>query len=398
MNMKALFVLCISIVLLNSCTLIKLIEYKHDEAFIASNTFYHFDIKNDKILLNTTFPNNEQHYMALDLGAGTTILLKKSGLHYIDSLQPVLSFGKIQSAGNQKLKADYFSIGLVETDAFKLTNAFLPLMPDFQLLTCNKVVGVWGADAFDKKILILRMEDSTIAVFDTLPSLKDWTLVESEYKFPHFYVILKVGTQKIKLMLDTGFSSGIVMSRDLYDEKIQDHTIVKDYQKWYGQAFNTASGLTASDTTTSAVLTHSFWGNYQVDSIPITISNKINKNLIGMEVFKRFNILLDYSDHKIYIQKNPNSIVTTKTGFLRRKGFNYRYLDGARVIVTIIKADSFAEKTGLKINDEILSINGLRVDSVDICEIDNLFKDLDSNSSNNEITVKRGDEILLFVL
>lgn len=396
--MKALIILFFSLVLFNGCSLVKLIKHKNKEALIASNTFCPFDIKSNKIILNTKFPNSEQHYMALDLGAGSTVLLKKSGLNYIDPLQAVLSYGKVSSADNQKQKISYFSIGSIETDAFKLKNAFLPLLPDFQGSACNKVVGVWGADTFDEKILILRMQDSTIAIFDTLPPLKDWTLVESEYKFPHFYVILKVGTQKVKLLFDTGASSGIVMSKDLYNEKIENQTqFIKNYQKWYGHAFNTASGLTASDTTTSAILTDSFWGNFLVDSIPITISNKIKRSVIGMNVFKRFNILLDYSDNKIYIQKNPNFILTTKTSYVSQMGFNYRILDSTKVTVLVIKANSFAEKAGLEINDEITSINGITLDASDPCKVDEIFNLLDSNENENTINVKRENETLTFI-
>ena len=397
--MKKLSILLFSLVLLNSCSLIKLIKHKSKEALVASNTFYPFDIENDRIILNTLFPNNEQHNMALDLGAGSPVLLTKTGLNYIDSLQTVLSFGKISSADNQKQKIRYSSIGSIETDAFKLNNAFLPLLPDFQGSACNKVVGVWGADIFDKKIIILRMQDSTLAVFDKLPSLNDWMLVESEYKFPHFYVILKVGTQKVKLLLDTGYSSGIVMSKDLYNKKIQGQTqLIEDSQKWYGHAFNTASGLTAADTTISAVLTHSFWGNFSVDSIPLNISNKIKRSVIGMDVFKRFNILLDYADNKIYLQENPNFILTTKTRYVSQKGFNYRNLDGAKVIVIVIKVDSFAEKAGLKINDEIISINGIPIDASDPCKVDEIFNLMADKENAKTMIVKRGNETLTFIL
>jgi hypothetical protein len=397
-NMKKLSLLLFSLFLFNSCSLIKLIKHKNKEDLIASNTLCPFDIKNDKIILNTIFPNSEQHNMALDLGAGTTILLKNSGLHYIDSLQPELSYGKISSADNQKQKIQFSSIGSVETDALKINNAFLPLFPDFQGLACSKVVGVWGADAFDEKILLLRMQDSTIAVFDTLPSLKDWTMVESKYKYPHFYVILKVGTQKVRLLFDTGSSSGIVMSEDLYNEKIESQAqFIKDYQKWYGHAFNTASGLTAADTTITAILTHSFWGDFPVDSIPITISNKIKRSVMGMDVFKRFNILLDYSGNKIYIQNNPNFILTNEKMYVSQMGFNYRNMDGNKVIVIVIKSNSFAEKAGLKINDEIISINGISLDASDPCKVDEIFNQMASKENGNRINVKRGNETLTFI-
>ena len=393
--MKKLSILLFGLFLLNSCSLIKLIKHKNKEVLIASNIFYPFDIEND----STIFPNSEQHKMALDLGAGSTVLLKKTGLNYIDSLPSILSYGKISSADKQKQKIRYSSIGSIETESFKLKNAFLPLFPDFQGSACNKVVGVFGADAFDKKILIIRMEDSTFAVFDTLPSLKDWTLVESEYKYPHFYVILKVGTQKVKLLFDTGASAGIVMSKNLFDKKIGDNAqFIKDHQKWYGQAFITASGLTAHDTTISAVLTDSFWGEFLVDSIPLTISTKIKRSVIGMNVFKRFNILLDYAGNKIYIQENPNSILTNKTRYVSQKGFNYRNLDGAKVTVIVIKANSFAENAGLKVNDEIISINGVSLDASDPCKVDEVFNLMADKENKNTMIVKRGKESLTFML
>ena len=397
--MKKLFILLFSLILFNSCSLIKLIKHKNKEALIASNAYFPFDIENDRIILNTLFPNSEQHNMALDLGAGSPLLLKESGLNYIDSLETVLSFGKIRSANNQKQKIRYSSIGSIETDAFKLKNGFLPLLPDFQGTACKKVVGIWGADIFDKKILILRMQDSTIAVFDTLPSLKDWTLVESEYKYPHFYVILKVGTQKVKLLFDTGSTSGVVMSKDLYNEKIKNQTqFIKDYQKWYGHAFNTASGYTAADTTISAVLTDSFWGTFPIDSLSITISNKIKMGIIGMDLFKRFNMLLDYSNNKIYLQKNPNFIHIKKTGYTNQMGFNYRNLDGNKVIVIVIKANSFAEKAGLNVDDEIMSINGIPIDASDPCKVDEIFNLMANKENESTMVVKRGNDTLTFIL
>ena len=378
--------------------MIRLIKHKQNEKIVANNSYEKFIFNDNRILIKTIFPNDEQHYMALDLGAGTTVLLQNSGLNYIEAQKSVLSFGKIQSADNKIQKAEYYTIGSLFTNSFKIDNSFLPLLPDFQTSPCDKFVGVWGADAFDKKILVIKMHDSTLAVFDKLPSLDEWIPVESEYKFPHFYVVLIIGDQKIKLLFDTGSSSGIVLSEDYYNQKLKDQPqLLKEKNKWYGQAFNTASGLSGVDTTTTAKVIKSSWGSYVLDTVPLTISKKIKSNVLGMEALKRFNILLDYSNEKIYIQRNTNYHYTTKGGFFKQQGFNYRYINGKIIAINVIRADSPAAKAGLQVKDEIISVNGILLAEMDACKIDATLNSLVLNKSISMV-VKRGNQTLTITL
>ncbi len=395
--MKTILPLFIFIFTFASCNVSKLIKYKSKEKVEVENKFTKFTIKKDAIIIKTHFPNNDQHNMILDLGAGTTVLLKNCGLNYFESLPPDLNFGKIISADNTKIKADYYKIGTIKTNAFTLSHAFLSVIPDFQLVQCDKSVGVWGADIFEDKVLILRMEDSTMAVFDTLPSLSKWTIVESDYKFPHFYVVLKIGNQKMKFLLDTGCSSGIVISQDYFNKEFHGKgNLIKDSSKWFGRAFSTASGFLAADTTTKAILTESRWGDLIVDSIPLLINNNMKRNVIGMDVFKRFNLLLDYKNNKIYVQKNTKFVMPPLTSFFRKMGFSFQSSKDNTFTIAVLKVNSPAEKAGLKVGDQILSINNIKTDVDNNCEIINLLNGLDGSLTNNEVIVRRNNETLTF--
>ena len=397
--MKPIFLLFTCSIFICSCTVFQLTKHKNKEKLVAYNRFEKFGMKKNTLTIKSSFANNEQYDMALDLGAGLTTLLQKSGLNYLETLSPVLAFGKTISADNKKTKNNFYMVGTINTNTFKLTNAFLPAIPNFQASPCNNFSGVWGADTFDGKILILKMEDSTMAVFDTLPLLNEWTLIESTYKYPFFYVTLEICEKKIKLLFDSGCSSGIVVSKDYIAKNLPEYNqLISGITQWTGKAFITASGQIRSDTTFKAIINKAKWGSYSIDSIPILMNNTIKRNVIGMEVFKRFNILLDYKNEKIYIQNNPNYKNPTTKSFFVKMGFSVINSRENLISVAVLQVNSPAEKAGLKVGDQVLSINNIKSDPNNNCEIVKIFSELDSNNSNNEVVIKRGDETLKFVL
>ncbi|MGV8964274.1 MAG: PDZ domain-containing protein [Candidatus Saccharimonadaceae bacterium] len=335
--------------------------------------------------------------MALDLGAGTTILFKNSGLEFIDTLVPVLSFGNSISADNKKIKNNFYKIGTIQTNAFKLTNAVLPAVSNFQSAVCDQMSGVWGADTFDGKIISLNMQDSTLAIFDSLPILKNWTRIESDYKYPHFYVYVKLGERRIKLLFDTGSASSIVLSEAYFNENFSDDDpIFFQIRKYYGTTFISASGA-ITDSSKTLLCKNAYWDIHKLSPISITVSGKIKRNVLGMNVFQQFNILLDYYNHEIYIQSNPN-YYSAKENYFARMGFNIRYLNNNKLTVAVLQVNSPAEKSGLKIGDQILSINSIIANESNNCEVEKLLKELDGSINNNEIVVKRGNETLKLTL
>ena len=80
---------------------------------------------------------------------------------------------------------------------------------------------------------------------------------------------------------------------------------------------------------------------------------KSTKGNIGIKFLKNFTVTIDWPQKNIYLAQIEGRELRRN---IRTFGFSYDYKDGA-MRVNSIYSGSEAEKTGMKINDRILSIN-----------------------------------------
>jgi len=381
-----------------SCNFIQFAKLKKDEKLIANRQLQKFSMINDHIVFPVVFDRGHTRNMLLDLGAGSVIMFSNSNFSYFDSLSPELTFGKSVSADNIEIKNKYYKLGDIHSDAFDLKNSFVPIIPVY-FNKCINYVGVWGADIFQDKALLLNFRDSTIAVLDTMPSLRYWTQIESEYRYPHFYLVLRIGKQKLKLLFDTGNTGSVIVPMKTFDKlfELSDTQFYRS-ETWYGHAFTTASGIAGFDTTTIAKINLAYLGDLEIDSVSLTISKKINRSGVGMEFIKRFNFLLDYKNKNIYLQRNVNYKQKAAPTFLYKKGFALISTTNNGIIVGAIRTGSPADIAKLKIGDQIISINNIEVNENDNCEVINIINMRNTNTTLLEMVVKRGRETLKLIL
>lgn len=86
--------------------------------------------------------------------------------------------------------------------------------------------------------------------------------------------------------------------------------------------------------------------NNNVTSYPFT------GGLVGSDILRRFNLILNYPARTIHLQ--PNSHYNDQFDYAYT-GLGIYYLNGKNIVVDVIK-DSPAEKGGFKIDDEIISV------------------------------------------
>ncbi|HEY4110911.1 aspartyl protease family protein [Puia sp.] len=86
--------------------------------------------------------------------------------------------------------------------------------------------------------------------------------------------------------------------------------------------------------------------------------------LIGNDLLRRFNLIINYPQSEIYIL--PNSAYNQPFDY-SYSGASIALIDG-KVIVTDVAENSPGEKAGLKEGDTILEINGNRQDNVQACQ------------------------------
>jgi hypothetical protein len=94
------------------------------------------------------------------------------------------------------------------------------------------------------------------------------------------------------------------------------------------------------------VPTYLYQDDNNVTSYPFT------GGLVGNEILRRFNVVYNYPQREIYLE--PNSHFNDQFDYAYT-GLGVYYVHGKVLVVDVIK-DSPAEKAGLKIDDEIISI------------------------------------------
>jgi hypothetical protein len=109
------------------------------------------------------------------------------------------------------------------------------------------------------------------------------------------------------------------------------------------------------------------------ESYPDTIGLVYRNGTIGGELLSRFKVIFDYFNKKIYLKKNPSSY---------RKDFGYN-MSGITVIadgedlnfyrISEIMEDSPAAKADIRVNDIIVSINGLDNEKFTLGDIYKIF-------------------------
>lgn len=122
------------------------------------------------------------------------------------------------------------------------------------------------------------------------------------------------------------------------------------------------------------------FGNQTLENLPIGISlaqkgaqaHKSVSGIIGNEILSRFNIIIDLPSKIMYLEKN-NSY--DDPFLINCSGIDIQLSpDKQRVLIHQVIENSPAEKAGIKVNEELISINGKTTKEVHIGEIKDLLK------------------------
>lgn len=389
-KIKHLAIIIFCLFIFYSCSFTRMIKEKRKEKLISTEQYLKFDINDERIYIDVIFDNDVKGKMGIDLGAGTCFAFKNSGIEHIDTLKPVLKFGKTYSADGKVTNNYYYKVGDIRTNAFQLKNSLMPVVIS-SISKCNKINGILGSDIFDDKILEINFTDSSIMVHDNLPALTNWQKVDIHYEYPHFFIILTNDGNRTKFLLDTGYSGSLLLSTHKSDEKSIRSLVREDTKElWIGSAFSSATGRTGYDTTAYFISKPFIIGENNFDKEVIIVSKTIKKNIIGMRILKNMNILLDFNEGNMYVGKLAKSNETDEYDLLKNKGFSIGIIDN-KIMITALKINAPAIKNGLRIGDEVLQVNNIKIDG-ELCEIINNIKKTYDN--NTIIVVKRDNNLI----
>lgn len=327
----------------------------------------------------------------LDTGAAATVLEKEYAAQ-----NGIRAESKTRAMG----AAGAINVGVAEDVVFEFAERRVPVArsPLIPLDAVNRrsgkqVQGILGYEAFASSVVEIDYEGGGVTFHDpkTFAAPKDAVTVPLGFQhgrtpFVNAQLTLPGGrTVGARLLLDTGASAALILTRSFVDE----HDIDVE------GGINTALGLGVGGATserTGRIARLDFAG-FAFDK-PIALLSNATKGvlgdrkvdgILGGEVLRRFTLHLDYKRRQLLVTPNralgePFDIDMTGA-LLESRDDTF-----SRLVVHAVLDDSPAARAGIRKGDELHAIDGRAVTPAQLDEIRRMFKQPDRTF---ELTVVR---------
>jgi hypothetical protein len=390
---------------------LKQVEQSKELSFIdprQRNLKLPFKLINNLIVIPIQINNSDTLNFILDTGLNTSIICELStgeslnlnyareiqlqGLGTGKSLEAIHTYGnEIDVSGIKGINQDYF---VLLNNIFHLSNKL-----GFQ------IHGILSFNVFNSFIVEINYEHEEITFHDpgyfryqkntknyvTLP-----LIIHETKPYIHLKVQMADGSIiPIKVMFDTGASNSLWL----------DYNSIPDFMMPDGARTSfLGSGLSGEVFGYLARFEKIYLDHFELEDVIVSLpdSNSIvhaigldNRNgSIGAEIIRRFNIILDYPNELITLSRNSNF----------KDPFSYN-MTGIELIapypgthyytVSQVRENSPGERTGIHINDEIISINNQGANDLSMNDIYKLFQSKEGKKL--KIVVNRNGERIRFI-
>ncbi len=331
-----------------------------------------FTFLNNLIIIPVTINNQITLKFILDTGASNAILTEKIFGDVMD-----LDYSRTISIASPGV-VEEVSAHVVNNVSLRLPKgilgkymSMLVLEEDYIELQKNlgeEIFGIIGYDVFNRFIVDINFIKSEVTFHDpaTFRAPRGYKKINMaiENNKPYIDAIVRQNGESdtLKLMIDTGAS----------------HALLLDVAK--------SDVLTLPDSTLATILGHGLGGEihgsigrYQelsicgfglrdvLVSIPKegAYSNAIKRGsrngTIGGHALMHFNVIIDYKNEAFYVRKNGNFRDPFQYDL---SGVRVSYFDNPRrYVVTNVIENSPADKAGMMVGDEVISVNGYTSDN-----------------------------------
>lgn len=232
---------------------------------------------------------------------------------------------------------------------------------DYSILTAvygEKIDGIIGYSVFSRYIIKIDYDSS---------KLEFWS--KGLYKYPRGGYLLKPVINTIPVQSARVRDEATINARFLYDmgaglnmmlstDFLNDSALLSKRRKLYTKE---AEGLGGKIDMAMTVIKEVKLGPYKFRNVPIYVFNDTFNitsypflgGLIGNDILRRFNVILNYDRRDIYLM--PNSHFNEAFDY-SYTGIELYYIDG-RIIIGDVAKDSPAEKAGLKEGDVVVAVD-----------------------------------------
>lgn len=375
--MKKLSILLI-IVLFSNCKALKL--FMNEELIVKENVC-NFDLKDNRILLNTKIDGKENK-LIFDLGSTRDYIFDTILVNDLYKKQKINNI-LIDKVGGGNVKNWSVPVN-IETDLYKFNNSVTSIFNRGYENDCFKsdekgLIGSRFLVKDKKKILKINFENNQLELInrnDLKNILENYSQIKSKFKKGLFNIYLNFDGKENPFLFDTGNPSDIFIHSN--DIEIKNYKSKKEY---LGSPLISFDNVVEQNTTNFEDVEFIF--NNKVVSCNATkfVVKKSEENNVGVGFLKRYNWIIDYETKKVFVQKNNQIEQNTQMP-------DYKYL----FIIKenkIILASKLKSEMKYNIGDEVISINGIKVSEDNICEMHRLLVKNNNNLEDLKIEVKQ---------
>ena len=342
---------------------------------IKENNNYQDYIKtkfDNHIYFNVKINNSSEGNFVYDTGA--------DGL-YLDSLfyfKSKLDYKNIENAelggvgtNKQKIQIILDTIGFTYSN-LEYKSVQTPVL-NLKSILGKKVDGILGFGFFKNKVLEIDYEKEFIKIYDTITNLtniKEYDYLPISKTNNRLYVNGNIqinDTLRIngKFIIDMGCPLSLVLTNQI----AKDNNLENIDKKVQYYSSNIGVGGKSSGYTFISKSVN--FGNYFFENAPVyyssdtvgALSRKDYIGILGNQILSKFRLVIDPINDRIYLKINKEF---NKDLNIPRLGFSF--IDRTDIekgwLVTLMFENSNAEKSGLRIGDKILKVNGITVSNI----------------------------------
>ncbi len=247
--------------------------------------------------------------------------------------------------------------------------------------------GILGINFFLNQVMQIDYEKEYINIFTSIDSLGTQGYLKFKMKSnkdrKRFYLPLTVAvndTTQIKgdFLLDLGSGGSLSFTSSVAEKYKLSEKI--DKKVGFYTAYGGVGGRGSSFTFKAKSVTI---GKFHLNNVVMgysqnkagALSKREYIGILGNDILSKFDIIFDFQNSELYLK--PNAFFDKPFSFSR---LGFSYVDRNRTLgfwnVTGMYKNSLAEKSGLKIDDKIIKINGTSLSEFDIETRGKKFRDM----------------------
>ena len=353
-----------------------------------------FELFGDHIIIKVSVDDSEPLDFIFDTGSGFTVIDKEIAEEL--SLEGKEIEMNHTSAPWQLIKHNTIAINhfLME----KNTKVYSTDLNHLEISLGMDLDGIIGYDLLIHHSIYINFDTKTISIYDHSNSPKRGDAIP-------FTFSTSIPVIEGSVVLNNGeahpgtffFMTGAGTTLDFNSPYAEQWDVINKTGKHYSYH---VKGLSDEETLHYEGHVESFtFGNQKIEDLPIGIStatwgiqaDKKVSGIIGSQILRMYNITIDYGTKMIYLEKD----VTYDANFkVNCSGIDVQLSkDKKTVLIHQVFENSPASEAGIKLDDELLKINGKSMVEVNLAEVKKILKregetvELVVNQGGNEKTV-----------